>query len=116
MLTVEQLQELKRKMADQILELSKQSAVDCEIDIDGDEVDISQGSYLNHLMTEQMNRNKSRLCNLLIAFGKFAKNEYGCCEECGEDIGYKRLSVCLEAKLCISCAEIQEKTQKDYKC
>ena len=42
--------------------------------------------------------------NLNYALSKINKDSFGLCEECEEEIGYKRLLLLPESRLCISCA------------
>jgi DnaK suppressor protein len=45
---------------------------------------------------------------------KIEGNDFGLCEECGEEIAVKRLEARPETNLCIRCKEDQERAEKDY--
>jgi DnaK suppressor protein len=46
------------------------------------------------------------------ALSKIEQGVFGICEECGGDIGEKRLLVSPSSRLCVSCQERQEKKEK----
>jgi len=49
---------------------------------------------------------------ILDALERIEEGEYGICEECGIEIGTKRLEVYPTSKLCIACQEEFERVQK----
>jgi len=53
-------------------------------------------------------RRRQRLLQIEAALKRLAEDEYGYCEECGEDIAPARLEVDPTVVLCISCAEAKE--------
>ena len=88
---------------------------DLNIDEDGDDVDQAQSALILNMTLEQRERSNGKLDRLKEALNKIKENSFGMCEECGNDISVKRLEICLDAKHCISCAEIVEKNQKSYR-
>lgn len=66
-------------------------------------VDISEDLNLNRLAAH-----RKTLHNIDEALRKIGEGTYGICEECGEEISEKRLSVLPTATLCISCQENKE--------
>lgn len=48
------------------------------------------------------------------ALGRIAKDEFGWCENCGEEIGIKRLEARPTAEMCIDCKQIAERHEKNY--
>jgi DnaK suppressor protein len=58
----------------------------------------------------QANRRSAqrRLQQVEAAQHRFERDDYGECAECGETIGYARLSVRPEAPLCIGCQSLRE--------
>ncbi len=59
----------------------------------------SQGIALSTL-----NKAKVRLTRLKIALQRVEDHEFGFCENCGEEIAFKRLRALPESTLCIHCA------------
>jgi len=53
-------------------------------------------------------RRRQRLLQIDAALKRLAEDEYGYCEECGEDIAPARLEVDPTVVLCINCAEAKE--------
>lgn len=48
------------------------------------------------------------------ALRKIEEGDFGVCEECGEDIGVKRLEARPVADLCVRCKEEQERRERAY--
>ncbi len=48
------------------------------------------------------------------ALARIAKNEFGYCERCGEEVGLKRLEARPTAELCIDCKQISERLEKSF--
>jgi len=87
---------------------------DCEIDIAGDSVDKIQGSSLASIHNTILRKNIVRLELLKAAVERIEDGTFdGACEECGEDIGIKRLEVLPGAVMCIKCAEQAEYYQRN---
>jgi DnaK suppressor protein len=66
-------------------------------------------------ISNEMNVKKlkdSQYEDIVEALERIETEDFGVCEECGVDIGAKRLEVYPTTKLCISCQEEFEKTQK----
>jgi DnaK suppressor protein len=83
-------------------------------DLDGDEVDIVQGSLLDSMMERLSHRDQTRLDRIEEALQRLQNNTFGDCLECGEQIPVPRLMARPEATTCISCAENLERTARDY--
>ena len=49
---------------------------------------------------------------ILDALDRIENGEYGICEECGADIGARRMDVYPTSKMCISCQEEFERSQR----
>ena len=81
--------------------------VDTALD-DGDwaVVDISEDLNLLRLSTH-----RKTLIEIDEALRKIAEGTYGICEECGEEISEKRLSVIPAATLCVNCKENKERLE-----
>ncbi|HUU87013.1 MAG TPA: TraR/DksA family transcriptional regulator [Candidatus Glassbacteria bacterium] len=89
--------------------------VDTEVDEDGDEIDLAQGSFLSSMAYFQRDRNNDKIALLDEALNRINNKTYGYCEECGEEIGRKRLDVFPEAQYCIRCAENIERGNKSFR-
>ena len=110
-----QVNELRSLILEKIAELSGKKA-DLNVDLDGDESDEVQGNFILSMAYDYNDRNNTKLNALHSALNKIDKlYTFGECEECGEDIEYKRLKACPEAKYCIKCAEIIEKENRLYR-
>ncbi len=64
---------------------------------------------LNDLALEAEGHAAAQMQQLRRTLAKFDDDSYGLCEECGNDIGFKRLQARPEARLCISCQTRAEK-------
>lgn len=85
-----------------------------EIDVDGDEVDLVQGSLLHSMEEKISQRDRLKLNNIEQALKRLEDGLFGDCNECGEPISESRLIARPECTTCISCAEELEKTSRDY--
>ena len=75
-----------------------------------DEADLATIT-IDTTLEETLTKKQSReLEEIDYAFGKIADGSYGVCEMCEEDIGLDRLKVKPQARYCIVCREIVEKT------
>ncbi len=98
------LKEAKQEIAKYISGETRQ-LVDTALD-EGDwaVVDISEDISLRMLSTH-----RKALYEIDEAIRKIKEGTYGICEECGEEISEKRLSILPAATLCIDCKENKEK-------
>jgi DnaK suppressor protein len=74
-----------------------------------DEADLASSSsdnFTEQILTQQQN---TELTEVEAALEKIAKNNYGICEMCDEEIQIERLKVKTFAKFCIDCRKIYEK-------
>ena len=83
-----------------------------EIDVDGDEVDQIQGKNIINVQEQISKLNARKLKALETAIKNIEKKDYGICEECEEDIGFKRLAALPGVTICICCAEQRERQAK----
>ena len=79
-----------------------------------DEMDLASSEYLQSFTFRLRGREKAFLEKIDRALKKIADNNFGACEECGEEISIKRLEARPETSLCIKCKEDQERVEKDY--
>lgn len=85
-----------------------------EIDVDGDEVDEAAAGALGSLSANLSKRNLKTLNDIERALGRIQEGSFGECEECGEDIGEKRLMAKPDAVTCIGCAEKLEHMARQF--
>jgi DnaK suppressor protein len=77
-----------------------------------DEMD-SASSEINLSFTGRLReRERHLLGKIEQALAKIESNEYGLCENCGEEIGLKRLEARPVAELCIDCKSEQERLER----
>ncbi len=77
-----------------------------------DEMD-SASSEINLSFTGRLReRERHLLGKIEQALAKIESNEYGPCENCGEEIGLKRLEARPVAELCIDCKSEQERLER----
>ena len=81
---------------------------DFEIDVAGDSVDKLQGASLLRVQNQISMKNLIKLRALERAIGQIDLGDYGICEACEENIGFRRLEAIPGCTLCISCAEKAE--------
>ncbi len=110
----QKLERYKRLIEKNIAELSGKN-YDLNVDEDGDEIDAAQCSFIVDMAYDQRNRSNEKLDRLNEALSRIQDGTFGVCEECDCEISNKRLDVCLDAKYCICCAEMMEKTKKSYR-
>ncbi|MFO0558980.1 MAG: TraR/DksA C4-type zinc finger protein [Polyangiales bacterium] len=79
-----------------------------------DEMDLASSEYLQSFTFRLRGREKVFLEKIDKALVKIEDGSFGTCEECGEEIGIKRLEARPETTLCIKCKEEQERAEKDY--
>jgi len=66
----------------------------------------------HNIMLRIREREKKLINKIDQALEKIENNTYGICEECGGNIGEKRLEARLVASLCIDCKIKQEKSER----
>lgn len=91
---------------DQLTEQTKASV--------GDEGDEAQALCETHLSLRFRDRERQLLDKIDNALTRIREGVFGECQECGEDIGMKRLESRPIAILCIRCKEAEERNEKSY--
>jgi len=77
-----------------------------------DEMD-SASSEINLSFTGRLRERERHLLGKIDqALAKIEANEYGLCENCGEEVGLKRLEARPVAELCIDCKSEQERLER----
>lgn len=80
----------------------------------GDEGDQAQNMADQHLSLRFKERERALLKKIEAAIMKIKEGTFGECEDCGGDIGIKRLEIRPIATLCIGCKEAEEKREKSF--
>jgi DnaK suppressor protein len=83
-------------------------------ELTGDEAD--RANAINDARMDQtvLRRSDKFLKKIDRALQKIDIGEFGICEDCGDEIGIRRLESRPVTTLCISCKEIQEKREGSY--
>jgi DnaK suppressor protein len=79
-----------------------------------DEVDLASTESDQNMRIRLRDRERTLLKKINKAIKKIEDGEYGVCEECGEDIGMKRLEARPVTDLCIRCKEEQERVERSF--
>ena len=79
-----------------------------------DEVDLASTESEQNMRIRLRDRERTLLKKINKAIQKIDDEEYGVCEQCGEEIGVKRLEVRPVTDLCIRCKEEQERVERSY--
>jgi DnaK suppressor protein len=116
MIQGKEMKELKTYYENEMKSIMKtiEATYDFEVDVAGDLVDEIQGESMVRLQNQLSKRDLQKYRNIQAALEKISKGAFGECEECGEDIGFKRLKSIPGATLCISCAEQAETKKPRY--
>ena len=80
----------------------------------GDSADIANLEISQAALQKLGNREQKHLKKIERALVKFETDEYGICEECGEEISFARLEARPIAQLCIDCKTDQENVERRY--
>jgi DnaK suppressor protein len=115
MLSEKFIKKMKNILLAQKNEISFQMKKEIGIDVDGDETDEIQGNMILSINKQFFNRNAEKIHQIDEALDKIESNEYGLCEDCGEEIVEKRLLINPYFTTCVICAEIREKEQNQRK-
>jgi DnaK suppressor protein len=79
-----------------------------------DEVDVATEESHQTLSLRLRDRESMLLNKIEKTLDRIDEDDFGCCEDCGNDIGLKRLLARPVATLCIACKEEQEKVERGY--
>jgi len=77
-----------------------------------DEIDTASSEVGLAFIGRLRERERGLLSKINAALEKIEDGEYGACENCGEEIGLKRLEARPVARLCIDCKSEQEKLER----
>ncbi|MFP4332361.1 MAG: RNA polymerase-binding protein DksA [Campylobacterales bacterium] len=104
------LEERKKQILNNIESVQKELSEISEFD-GGDEADVASRSTNSILEVALSKQQKKELEDIEDALLKIKNGSYGVCEMCEEPVGTQRLKVKPQAKYCITCREIAEKTK-----
>lgn len=112
---LEKFKKILTEQRDQLAGNAKRALTgDVHLDPDDfpDEMD-SASSEINLSFTGRLReRERHLLGKIEQALEKIESNEYGLCENCGEEVGLKRLEARPVAELCIDCKSEQERLER----
>ncbi len=103
----ERKNQIEKNIGDTYEEL--QGLVNSEVSDELDYATINIDKTIEHAITAQQ---LEELKDIDYALRKFNSFNYGICEMCEEEIGLQRLKVKPQAKYCIACRKMMEKTSK----
>lgn len=112
-LKIKELKELKNKMLmdkERIINTLNVNSAQYKIENEdrSDTVDLAASEFNNSHMLRMRNRELFYVKKIDNSLSKITAEEYGDCEDCGEEISYSRLMARPTADLCINCKEASE--------
>ena len=82
-------------------------------EMDPDELDVAISTSNRDLSLRFADRERKMLKKIRKILVRINEGEYGSCEECGEEIGLKRLRYRPVASMCIDCKTQEEQLEKN---
>ncbi|MFN7685287.1 MAG: TraR/DksA family transcriptional regulator [Oligoflexia bacterium] len=79
------------------------------IDTQAEMVDVAQSLELIERNMSLQEQERRELASIDRALEKISSGEYGSCEDCGEEIPFKRLLAVPEARFCTRCQSLAER-------
>jgi DnaK suppressor protein len=92
----------------------KESGITFSQDDLPDEVDLASVESDQSMNLRLRDRERILMRKIEKGLEKIAANQYGICEECGEEISVKRLEARPVTDLCIRCKEEQERVERSF--
>lgn len=111
-------EEFRKKLADKkeaiIQKLSGfiNESKEMQSNVAQDLVDKAETSYTKEFLLSLSDAERSQLLMIDEALRRLPRDEFGICQQCGQEIGRKRLAAIPWAPLCINCQEKNEEEQK----
>lgn len=96
------------------LQINDNHAVATQLNSEVDPIDQASIEAERSLGAANRDRDIAKLKSVKKALTKFDEDEYGYCEECGVEIGVKRLLINPALPLCFDCADIKERKAHQY--
>jgi len=110
---LQKFRKLYEKILDELLKTIR-ARVEEELDVEGDEVDRIQGQTILSMAQKLSSRESFKVERIEQALKKMDDGTFGECEDCGEQIGDKRLEAIPGVDVCVSCAELEEKAARNF--
>jgi DnaK suppressor protein len=110
------LNEIKNKLLkekEQLLEQNENERISKEDTIDS--IDFANAQQMQNVVSLMAFKNKKHIAKIDQALRKIDNQSFGSCEDCGIDIGEKRLKANPHALLCIDCQEEQETESRKFR-
>lgn len=111
----EYFRQLLLEKKSQLVQEASQTLSKDEIKINeysGDFADIASGESYRDFLLRIRDREAKLIKKIDKALAKIKDKTFGVCEECGEEIGFKRLQARPVTTLCIDCKTRQEEEEK----
>lgn len=108
------LLEEEKKRIEQSLSNTERNIIESAQDTGGDEVDEANALSNIAISIRLKEREKQLLVKVNQALVRVQGGDYGECQDCGDEIGVKRLLIRPVTTLCIVCKEKQEKREGGY--
>ncbi len=96
----------------ELMALNEEAKAGCAV-VTLDQTTVGRLSRMDAMQSQAMNqeaqrRREEELRRITAALLRIAEDDYGYCEECGEEVSEGRLRIDLTCQWCISCAEKRE--------
>ncbi len=111
-------EEFRKKLADKkeaiIQKLSGfiNESKEMESNVAQDLVDKAETSYTKEFLLSLSDAERSQLLMIDEALRRLSRDDFGICQQCGQEVGRKRLAAIPWAPLCIDCQEKNEEEQR----
>jgi DnaK suppressor protein len=112
---LDKFRKLLLSQREQLIENARRAlAGDIHLDPDDfpDEMDAASSEINLAFLGRLRERERRLIAKIDQALAKIETNEFGLCENCGEEIGIKRLEARPVAELCIDCKSEQERLER----
>ncbi len=109
---IEGFKQLLLNRETELLALNQEAEAGCAV-VTLDQTTVGRLSRMDAMQSQAMNqeakrRRQAELLAITAALARIADDDYGFCEECGEQISEGRLKIDLTCQYCISCAQNRE--------
>ena len=113
---IEEMRQILLAEKKKILGLASKVRSEMVLDTDDlpDEMDQASSEYNQGIALRLRGREKRLLDKIEEALARIEDEEFGICDDCGEDIGQARLRARPVATFCIQCKEEQERREKSF--
>ncbi|QJT08955.1 TraR/DksA family transcriptional regulator [Oceanidesulfovibrio marinus] len=112
-MTPDQLSEIKKHLQSELEALEAQE-LDLTVEYCADENEFASVVSDTHIKMAMRERSWARTKEIQTALRRVDAADYGCCEECGGDIGTARLKARPTTMLCVDCQSALEQQPVRY--